>query len=116
MKMEITDYYNDFKEYYKVNPLRRFLIGLIVGILFGSSVYVISIFLRILSEDIFWNSILNDLPGIGGILGLAITLQMWGLLPQPMSNENKQISNTSTENNENSFDENQIDELENTKS
>lgn len=116
MNQEITRYYSDFKEYYQGTSIRRFVIGLIVGILFTSLFFVISNLLRVISEDVLWNTILNDLPVIGGILGLAITLQMWGLLPQPLIKEKKQISETSTENHDKRSDEREIDELESSKS
>lgn len=44
------------------------------------------------NENIWLGTLINDLPGLGFILALLISLQIWGLLPQPVDNHDEQVS------------------------
>jgi hypothetical protein len=53
--------------------------GLLWGILLVFSMIVRPFF----NSNTFFQTFLKDLPGIGLIFGLLITLEIWGLIPHP---------------------------------
>ena len=67
--------------------------GLIVGSGIWISILIITIIIMLVSNENIWlKTLVNDLPGLGFILALIISLQIWGLLPQPVDSHDEQIS------------------------
>mgnify|MGYP005811628013 CR=1 FL=1 len=55
--------------------------------------------LKIIQNDPWSEIFLRELPLLGVILALIVTLQIWGLLPQPTNDENEQLSSTTNKKN-----------------
>ncbi|MFX0184430.1 MAG: hypothetical protein ACFE95_15215 [Candidatus Hodarchaeota archaeon] len=93
MVHNLTLYLNKFTEYYKESLLRRFFIGIVMGGLLWGILLVFSILARpFFNNNIFFQTFLKDLPGIGLILGLLITLEIWGLIPHPVLISEEEVS------------------------
>ena len=85
MTERITESFNSFSDYYQKNLLRRLIVGLVVGSLLWLSIFLFSTLLySFQNNDIWLGTFLHDLPLVGAILALLVSLQIWGLLPQPM--------------------------------
>ncbi|UCE14498.1 MAG: hypothetical protein JSV04_04800, partial [Candidatus Heimdallarchaeota archaeon] len=57
------------------------------------SILIMTVLITIISDENIWlKTFINDLPGLGLILALLISLQIWGLLPQPMDTNDEQVS------------------------
>ncbi|MFX0050763.1 MAG: hypothetical protein ACFFAJ_04455 [Candidatus Hodarchaeota archaeon] len=93
MKPDFTYYLNQFVAYYKESLVRRFFIGGILGgLLWGGSSFLSLIIRQLLTTDTFLETLLNDIPGIGLIIGLLVTLEIWGLIPNPVLPNGKDTS------------------------
>jgi hypothetical protein len=62
--------------------------GLLWGILLVFSMIVRPFF----NNNTFLQTFLKDLPGIGLIFGLLITLEIWGLIPHPTFINEEEVS------------------------
>ncbi|MFX0171450.1 MAG: hypothetical protein ACFE9L_05975 [Candidatus Hodarchaeota archaeon] len=93
MTPDFAYYLNQFVAYYKESYIRRFFIGGILGGLLWGASFVLSLIIRqLLNTDTFLETLLNDIPGIGLILGLLITLEIWGLIPNPVLSSDKDLA------------------------
>jgi hypothetical protein len=103
MTERIAESFNSFSDYYQKTLLRRLIVGSIVGSLLWFSIFLFSNILYFFqNNDIWLGTFLHDLPLVGAILALLVSLQIWGLLPQP-TNDNQE--NKSKINAEKSADE-----------
>lgn len=99
MSERLAEYFNSFSDFYQKTLLRRFVVGLVIGSLLWLSIFMFSNIFNFLQKDnVWWGTFLYDLPLVGAILAVLVSLQIWGLLPQPANNEDKLII---TENREN---------------
>ncbi len=99
MKEPFSNFFKSFSSYYQETTFRRLFVGLIVGIFLWFSFLAITIVIDILTlNTVWWDTFLIDLPGIGGIAALLLTLQIWGLLPQPPDGNDEKISVKKLEN------------------
>ncbi|MFW9906858.1 MAG: hypothetical protein ACFFFH_21315 [Candidatus Thorarchaeota archaeon] len=105
MTKKITEIYNNYSDFYQKSLFRRLLIGLFFGFFVWFSIFAVSVVLNFIGNDDIWlETFIHDLPLVGVILALLFTLQIWGLLPQPVNNGDEGISTTvnrSTSENEN---------------
>ncbi len=102
MKEKISGNLKIFSAYYKETPLRRVIVGLLLGGLLWFSFFTITLILDFSTNDtVWWYTFLKDLPWLGGVIALLVSLQIWGLLPQP-ANDDEQLSIDSVKNIEDS--------------
>lgn len=93
MKEPFSNFFKSFSSYYQETTFRRLIVGLIAGLFLWFSFLAITIAIDILTiNTVFWDTFVIDLPGIGGITALLLTLQIWGLLPQPKNDNDEKIS------------------------
>ncbi|MFX1508650.1 MAG: hypothetical protein ACFFDC_21415 [Promethearchaeota archaeon] len=86
MTKRLKEIYNKFWDFYQKTLTRRLLIGLYVGSMVWFIIFTVTNLLSIIGIDDIWlRTFLHDLPLMGAILALLVTLQIWGLLPQPTS-------------------------------
>jgi hypothetical protein len=86
MTERLTEIFNNFSDFYKKTLIRRLVSGFFVGSIVWFILFIISNLLSFVANDDVWmGTFLHDLPLVGAILALLITLQIWGLLPQPTS-------------------------------
>ncbi|MFX0085132.1 MAG: hypothetical protein ACFFAU_05630 [Candidatus Hodarchaeota archaeon] len=80
----ISKYFRHLSEFYKVNFLRRLIIGVLsggmVGILFFAITYILELFLW---DNAFNRTFLHDLPSIGVIIALIVSFEIFGFFPHP---------------------------------
>ncbi|MHA2245935.1 MAG: hypothetical protein ACXADY_13315 [Candidatus Hodarchaeales archaeon] len=101
MKGNIIGNLENLTAYYKETPLRQVVMGLLVGGLLWFCFFTLTIILDFLiNDDVWWETFIKDLPWLGGIMALLVSLQIWGLLPQPSNNDNEQPSINSVKNSE----------------
>ncbi|MFX1286726.1 MAG: hypothetical protein ACFFB5_24020 [Promethearchaeota archaeon] len=92
MKELISDNLERFMKYYQQTLLKRFIVGIVAGLTLWFGIFITVIILDLVINDIiWWDTFLNDLPLIGAILALIVSLQIWGLLPQPASTDEQNI-------------------------
>jgi len=94
MSEKIVKYYSNFSDYYQKTLLRRLIVGFILGSFLWISVFLLASLLNVIQFDLWWEIFLHELPLLGAILALIVTLQIWGLLPQPANEEDEQLSST----------------------
>lgn len=99
MSEKIVEYYSNFYDYYQKTLLRRLVVGFILGSFLWLSIFLLAKLLNIIQIDFWWEIFLHELPLLGAILALIVTLQIWGLLPQPANDEDKQLSSTTSKKN-----------------
>ncbi|MFX0123943.1 MAG: hypothetical protein ACFFAE_09915 [Candidatus Hodarchaeota archaeon] len=88
MTERIVESLNHFSNYYQKTLLRRLIVGLVVGSLLYLSIFILTNILILMQNDtVWWGTFLHDLPLVGAILALLVSLQIWGLLPQPTDNK-----------------------------
>ena len=98
MKEKLSGNLESFSVYYKETPLRRVIVGLLVGGLLWFCFITITLILDFSTNDtVWWDTFLKDLPWLGGVMALLVILQIWGLLPQP-ANDDDQLSIDSVKN------------------
>ena len=115
MNERIAGPFDNFSEFYQKSLIRRLIIGLLIGSSLWFTIFLVSnLFYFMQIEDIWFETFLHDLPLVGAILALLVSLQIWGLLPQPTnSDENEQMSKDKEENNRNQdFNREQLDSEE----
>lgn len=106
MKEKLSGYFDSFSEYYQKTFVRRTIVGLIVGGFLWFCFYGITIIFDLFIEDnILLETFLKDLPFLGVIFALLVTMQIWGLLPQPTNDNQVSIENISNRENEDSTEE-----------
>ncbi len=99
MTERIAEFFNSFSDYYQKTLLRRLIVGSVVGSLFWFSIFLFSNILYFFQNDDIWlGTFQHDLPLVGAILALLVSLQIWGLLPQPVNNEDEHIFTGNREN------------------
>ncbi len=93
MKTKLLEYLEAFSDYYQATVLRRLVVGFFIGGILWIGIVIFAIVMGIFVEDnLFLKTVQLDLPGIGGIIALLVSFQIWGLLPQPLANEEEQLS------------------------
>ena len=97
MSEKLVEYFNIFSAYYQKSLFRRIIVGFLIGSLLWGSILILSNILTIFQNDIWFEIFLHDLPLIGTILAFIVTLQIWGLLPQPTSKINENINGEEAE-------------------
>ncbi len=100
----ISKYFRQLSEFYKVNLLRRFIIGVLSGGMVGIVFLVITYMLElILWDDPFNRTFLHDLPSIGLIIALIVSFEIFGFIPRPtiVNNEKEKIETQAFENQSN---------------
>ena len=96
MKTKLLGNLEAFSDYYQATVLRRLVVGLVIGGILWISIVIIAIVMGFFVEDnLFLKTIILDLPGIGGIIALLVSFQIWGLLPQPLANVEEELSTDS---------------------
>ena len=91
MKESISGNLENFSVYYKETLLRRVIVGFLVGGLLWFSFFTITLILDFSTNDtVWWDSFLKDLPWLGGVMALLVSMQIWGLLPQPANDIDEQ--------------------------
>ncbi len=94
MKKKISGYFNSFTDYYEKSLIKRIFVGLIVGGFLWFCIFGITlIFDLFINDAIWWETFLKDLPFLGFILAILVSMQIWGLLPQPMNDNQVSIEN-----------------------
>lgn len=111
MRTKFFGYLETFSDYYQATITRRLVVGLVIGILVWICIFAFALVLGIFVENNLWlKTVQLDLPGIGGIIALLVTFQIWGLLPQPSSDVEEYPSSTDS----NTKNEDVVEELSNT--
>ncbi len=83
MASNFEQYLHQFTDYYKKSLSRRIIIGLICGFLVWGILLIFSLIMKQVFRDIYFQTLFNDVPGIGFIFGFVLTLEIWGLIPRP---------------------------------
>jgi len=99
MSEKIVEYFNSFSDYYQKTLLRRLIVGIILGSFLWVTIFLISNVLNFIQNDIWWEIFLHELPQVGAVLALIVTLQIWGLLPQPANEVDEQLFSTTNKKN-----------------
>ncbi len=96
MKTKLLENLEAFSDYYQATVLRRLVVGFFIGGILWIGFVIFAIIMGIFVEDnLFLKTVQLDLPGIGGIIALLVSFQIWGLLPQPLANGEEQLSSDS---------------------
>jgi hypothetical protein len=87
-------HFHQLSEFYKVNLIRRLIIGVlsggIISILFLGITFILEL---ILWENAFNRTFLHDLPSIGLIIALIVSFEVFGLIPHPTIVSNEESTN-----------------------
>ncbi|UCG01210.1 MAG: hypothetical protein JSW11_16530 [Candidatus Heimdallarchaeota archaeon] len=113
MSSRVVEYFSNFSDYYQKTLLRRLIVGLIIGSILWLSLFLLSNILAIiLDNNIWWDTFLYDLPLVGAIIALIVTLQIWGILPQPANTEDDHLFRENIGNEEHNKEEANSEESE----
>lgn len=85
MVSNFEHYLHQFTDYYKKSISRRIIIGGICGILVWGFLLIFSLIMKQVFLDTFFQTLFNDIPGLGLIFGFVLALEIWGLIPRPSS-------------------------------
>ncbi|WP_455143605.1 hypothetical protein [Candidatus Hodarchaeum mangrovi] len=83
MSATIKDLYSRFIEFYQESFTKRVFVGILLAISIFVYFFIVSIILSPILTSTWGETMLDDLPRIGLIIGLLIAFQIWGVLPQP---------------------------------
>lgn len=100
LKTDLSKYIYDFSQFYSASLKRRAFIGIISGII----VYLIFILMTyimelIIGDNAFNQSFLHDFPLIGLICSFIVSLEVFGLIPHPLSVINDNVENIKSDEN-----------------
>ncbi len=97
LKTDLSKYIYDFSQFYSASLKRRAIIGVICGIIVNLIFMLMTfIFEIILWDNAFNQSFLHDFPLIGLICSFIVSLEVFGLIPHPISviNDKMEINNS----------------------